>query len=229
MKLKVTPDMLNEVEANVRTARKAFTEFARTGVDLGEVLEGYVALTGPGNGNVFLEGYVNQRHLDPTLSPTGTWHQFSALEEATIRPFDSPPERCTECAPRTDAPGCVPPPLQTRQVAIFSTGGAGCRFFSAHCRPRAAATREVLSGSRSAVWAFVVRLTHLIKPQVHGSYPLGRVPSTTTSRCGEAHCRDVCVRHPLRWLEQPSLDPYLPITKADILASALISDRHAPP
>jgi hypothetical protein len=71
MKLKVTPDMLNEVEANVRTARKAFSEFARTGVDLGEVLEGYVALTGPGNGNVFLEGYVNKLRLDPTLSPEG--------------------------------------------------------------------------------------------------------------------------------------------------------------
>ena len=69
MKLKVTPDMLNEVEANVRTARKAFSEFARTGVDLGEVLDGYVALTGPGNGNVFLEGYVHQRSFDPTLSP----------------------------------------------------------------------------------------------------------------------------------------------------------------
>jgi hypothetical protein len=71
MKLKVTRDMLNEVEANVRTARKAFSEFARTGVDLGEVLESYVVLTGPGNGNVFLEGYVNRRRLDPTISPEG--------------------------------------------------------------------------------------------------------------------------------------------------------------
>ena len=71
MKLRVTVGMLNEVEANVRTARKAFAEFARTGVGLAEVLQGYVALSGPGNGNVFLEGYVSQLGLDPSLSAHG--------------------------------------------------------------------------------------------------------------------------------------------------------------
>jgi hypothetical protein len=68
MKLKVLPEMLNEVEANVRSARKAFEEFRQTGVDIKEVLKGSLALSGSGNGNVFLEGYLNQLGIDPTLS-----------------------------------------------------------------------------------------------------------------------------------------------------------------
>jgi hypothetical protein len=69
MKLKVLSDMLNEVQANVKSAQKAFLEFKNTGVELREVLEGSVALSGPGNGNVFLEGYLNQLRLDGSLTP----------------------------------------------------------------------------------------------------------------------------------------------------------------
>jgi hypothetical protein len=69
MKLKVLRDMLNEVQANVRSARKALREFRNTGVEIREVLRGYVALNGTGNGNVFLEGYVNQLDRDPALTP----------------------------------------------------------------------------------------------------------------------------------------------------------------
>ncbi len=69
MKIKVLSDMLNEVQANVKSAQKAFLEFKKTGVELREVLEGSVALSGTGNGNVFLEGYLNQLRLDGSLTP----------------------------------------------------------------------------------------------------------------------------------------------------------------
>lgn len=69
MRLKVIRDMANEVWANVREAVRALEEFDRTDVSLVEVLEGYVAFHGSGNGNVFLEGLLGRLRLDPTVSP----------------------------------------------------------------------------------------------------------------------------------------------------------------
>jgi hypothetical protein len=70
MSLRVIEDMVNEVWANVRSALDAFQEFGNAAVSsLTDILQGYVELHGPGNGNVFLEGYLNQLRLDASLAP----------------------------------------------------------------------------------------------------------------------------------------------------------------
>jgi hypothetical protein len=69
MRLRVTRDMANEVWANIRSAAGAFREFERTRVSLQDVLQGYVKIYGPGNGNVFLEGLLDRLGLDPKLTP----------------------------------------------------------------------------------------------------------------------------------------------------------------
>jgi hypothetical protein len=70
MRLRVIRDMVNEVWANIRSAMEAFKEFGRTAVSMKDVLEGYVAMCGAGNGNVFLEGFVDRLKLDAKLSPS---------------------------------------------------------------------------------------------------------------------------------------------------------------
>ncbi len=70
MRLKIIREMVNEVWANIRTAVSAFREFSQTGMPLLDVLEGYVTLHGEGNGNVFIEGFLNQLRLDPSATPT---------------------------------------------------------------------------------------------------------------------------------------------------------------
>jgi NAD-dependent SIR2 family protein deacetylase len=69
MSLRVIPEMLNEVWANVRTALSALKEFSKTGTPALDILEGYVAMHGSGNGNVFLEGLLNRLRLDPSITP----------------------------------------------------------------------------------------------------------------------------------------------------------------
>jgi len=68
MRLRVIREMVNEVWANVRIALKAFKEFSEASVSMVDVLEGYVAMYGAGNGNVFVEGMLNRLRLDPSLT-----------------------------------------------------------------------------------------------------------------------------------------------------------------
>jgi len=69
MKLKIIREMVNEVWANAREAIEAFKEFSHTEASLQDVLEAYVVMHGYGNGNVFLEGFLNQLRLDPSTTP----------------------------------------------------------------------------------------------------------------------------------------------------------------
>jgi len=48
----------------------AFMEFSNTATPMLDVLEAYVAMYGSGNGNVFIEGFLNQLRLDPSSTPT---------------------------------------------------------------------------------------------------------------------------------------------------------------
>src|ERR1700730_12897696 len=48
----------------------AFREFTDSATALPDVLEAYVAMYGSGNGNVFIEGFLNQLHLDPMFTPS---------------------------------------------------------------------------------------------------------------------------------------------------------------
>ncbi len=68
MRLRVIRDMVNEVWANVRAATAAFKEFSRASVSMQDVLDGYIAMHGSGNGNVFLEGMLSRLRLDPQLT-----------------------------------------------------------------------------------------------------------------------------------------------------------------
>jgi hypothetical protein len=70
MRLRVIRDMVNEVWANIRAAQTAFKEFSRASVSIQDVLEGYIEMHGAGNGNVFLEGFLNRVRLDPKLTAT---------------------------------------------------------------------------------------------------------------------------------------------------------------
>jgi len=69
MRLMIIADMLDEVWANVRTATSAFNDFKRMPTSLEDAVGAYVAMNGTGRGNVFLEGFLNQMQLDPTLTP----------------------------------------------------------------------------------------------------------------------------------------------------------------
>lgn len=69
MRLRATMDMLNEVWANIRSAISAFQEFSRTETPLLDVLEAYVSVQGPGNGNVFIEGFLSRLRLDAKHTP----------------------------------------------------------------------------------------------------------------------------------------------------------------
>jgi hypothetical protein len=71
MHLRIIQDMLNEVWANVRAALNAFTEFRRAPTSVHDALGAYVTLYGTGNGNVFLEGFLNMLDLDPALTAEG--------------------------------------------------------------------------------------------------------------------------------------------------------------
>jgi hypothetical protein len=64
-------DMLNEVWHNVRSAMGALEAFNKAPTTLKDAVAAYVALYGSGNGNVFLEGFLNQLDLDPGLTPRG--------------------------------------------------------------------------------------------------------------------------------------------------------------
>ena len=91
MHLKVIGEMANEVCANVRAATKAFAEFSKSGADLLDALEACVSLSGSGNVNVFLEGFLNQLKLDRSITPSGymsavlgsTQHQYTEAQIVT--------------------------------------------------------------------------------------------------------------------------------------------------
>jgi hypothetical protein len=71
MRLVIIKDMLNEVWHHIASAITALEEFSKAPTTLQEALAAYVAFYGPGNGNVFLEGFLNQLDLDPGLTPMG--------------------------------------------------------------------------------------------------------------------------------------------------------------
>lgn len=85
MKLRVIGDMVNEVWANIRTALAAFKEFGRSSVNIQDVLEGYVVMHGPGNGNVFLEGLLSRLKLDPGLTAVAYMSEVLGVDDLGIK------------------------------------------------------------------------------------------------------------------------------------------------
>ncbi len=85
MSLRVIPEMLNEVWANVRTAVSALKEFSKTGTPALDILEGYVAMHGTGNGNVFLEGLLNRLRLDPSITPDAYMSEVLNISDLNIQ------------------------------------------------------------------------------------------------------------------------------------------------
>ena len=84
MRLRVIRDMVNEVWANIRSALSAFKEFSRASVSIQDVLEGYVAMYGAGNGNVFLEGLLRRLTLDPQLTPAAYMAEILGATDLNI-------------------------------------------------------------------------------------------------------------------------------------------------
>ena len=84
MQLRVIRDMVNEVWANIRSALLAFKEFSRSSVSIKDVLEGYVAMYGAGNGNVFLEGLLRRLTLDPHLTPVDYMAEILGINSLNI-------------------------------------------------------------------------------------------------------------------------------------------------
>jgi NAD-dependent SIR2 family protein deacetylase len=84
MRLRVIRDMVNEVWANIRSAMDAFKEFGKTVAPMKDVLEGYVAMCGAGNGNVFLEGFVDRLQLDASLSPAAYMSEVLGIDGTGI-------------------------------------------------------------------------------------------------------------------------------------------------
>jgi NAD-dependent SIR2 family protein deacetylase len=85
MSLRVIPEMLNEVWANVKTAISAFKEFSKTGTSVLDILEGYVTMHGTGNGNVFIEGLLNRLRLDPSITPNAYMSDVLNISDLNIQ------------------------------------------------------------------------------------------------------------------------------------------------